>query len=58
MYENKRNHYRVSQKNISANPQKGIYITEQQKNNLLVIGILLAAFSFIISIISALKISK
>lgn len=58
MYENKRNHYRVCQKNISANPQKGIYITEQQKNNLLVIGILLAVFSFLISIITALKFSK
>lgn len=58
MYENKRNHYRVCQKNIAANPQKGIYITKQQKEDLLKIGILLAIFSFLISIITALKIAK
>ncbi len=58
MYENKRNHYRVSQKNLSANPQKGIYITEKQKNDLLIIGIFIAMLSFLMSIITALKISK
>lgn len=58
MYENKRNHYRVSQKSISANPQKGIYITEQEKNKLFIIGLLFAVFSFLISTITALKISK
>lgn len=58
MYENTRKHYRVAQKEISANPQRGIYITKQQQEKLLLIGIIIAMASFLTSIIIALKLSK
>ncbi|HIT72130.1 MAG TPA: hypothetical protein IAD10_00595 [Candidatus Fimicola cottocaccae] len=58
MYENTRKHYRVAQKEISANPQRGIYITKQQQEKLLLIGIIIAMASFLTSIITALKLSK
>ncbi|WP_158097712.1 hypothetical protein [Tyzzerella sp. An114] len=58
MYENTRKHYRVAQKEISANPQRGIYITKQQQEKLLLIGIIITMASFLTSIITALKLSK
>ena len=58
MYENTRKHYRVAQKEISATPQRGIYITKQQQEKLLLIGIIIAMASFLTSIITALKLSK
>lgn len=50
MYENKRKHYRVAQKEIYEIPEEGIFVTKSEQQKFLLMAVFLVAFSFLCSL--------
>lgn len=47
MYENKRRHYRVAQRDIYEDPYEGIYVTKEEQQKYFLAGALLVLLSFL-----------
>lgn len=47
MYENKRRHYRVAQRDIYEDPCEGVYVTKEEEQKYFAAGALLILLSFL-----------
>ena len=58
MYENNRKHYRLNQTTLKGTPQKGMYMTKKQQSDMFIMGLFLATLSLVVSVITAIRVSK